>query len=145
MAKKIHDLNERRLDVLRRASKRKLPARIGPRNPELSLCAQLVDSGHLDGWITIQGRKPSAVLDARITTLGEEYLEQFAHHSKPSLWKSSRRNWSRLLVGTALVLGLIAVLISVCKGRETQTAESRHNPNLSEQRLFGVCGMPPVE
>jgi len=71
-----------KLHVLRRASEGRLPLLLGPGGSEVLICSELTDSGHLQAWITpgIDG-KPCMVLDARITSLGEKYLEEFERNN----------------------------------------------------------------
>jgi hypothetical protein len=151
MGKKILKAENERLQLLKRASQKGLPARIGPRNPELSVCAELVDSGHLDGWVIVEDQKLREILHANITPLGEEYLEQFNGVQNNSLWNPAPRSPSRLLVGLGLLLTVVLLLISVCQGRDGQIVDAPSEPTtyqhsaFSSPRLFGVCGAPPVE
>lgn len=148
MAKKVADTTALALDVLKRARTHGLPPRLGPQDPELPICVALVESGHLDGWVTVKEATVCAVLDARITPLGEEFLEQFDGILKEPLWRTLRRpTW--LVAGTALVLGLLILLVSACQGGNSRliefSLEKSHPPHQSTPRIFGVCGLPPVE
>ena len=161
MAKQIGDLNEMELRVLRRASRQRLPARIGPGNSDLLICAELVESGHLDGWVTVGANgEPQTVVDARITFEGEEYLEQFEEINipNPPVLHHSVLRPRQLLGGLVSLFVFMVVVFSVNKTKETpaqaeergiaqQLHEIGAHPqnNASSKTVFGVCGIPPIE
>src|SRR4051794_36083504 len=106
MANFTGETNKRALTVLRRASRRRLAKRIGPKDPDLVLCTELVDAGYLDGWVTLGIRgEPLCVLDAFITRAGEEYLERFADVENVAIWRTVPRTPRRMFgtVGSMLV------------------------------------------
>lgn len=149
MAKTVPDTTELALEVLKRARASGLPPRIGPENPELPIYVALVESGHLDGWVTEIETKVCAVLDARVTPLGEEFVDQFEGILRDPLWHTLRRPaW--LVAGMALALGLLLILVSACQGGNSRvveiSSETTHRPcGSSPLQIFGVCGLPPVE
>lgn len=152
-------LNEEKLEVLRRASRRRPPARIGAKHPELSIYAELVDTEHLDGWVTIGADgKPLNVLNARITCEGEEYLEQFDESTVPAtVVLSALFRPRQLLGGLGSACALMVVLFFGFKMRENPAhAEEKSAEPLQEiiaprqtspsvETFFGVCGIPPVK
>jgi len=158
MDEDIFDSSDK-LGVLIRAGKRRLPARISEGDSELYICAELIDSGYLDGWVTLDRYgEPTAVLDARITPLGVEYLEQFeeSSFSQPSAF--SRINLDQLhprqwLRGVGAFVVLVTILFFVGKSKDNFANANENGlgsapaqpTTLSAKISFGVCGMPPVD
>ena len=155
MAKKICDAKDQ-LRVLRLASRRGLPARITRKSPDLLIYAELVDSGHLDGWVTLgSDSQPVTVLNAAITPLGWEYLDEFEEihvpthlASRPSsrLRRLPAAQWFR---GLGAFVVLVTILFLACKyedsGRGNEGDSAAHKQTgRSSPMFYGVCGMPPV-
>ncbi|MEO5804562.1 MAG: hypothetical protein ABIR24_13630 [Verrucomicrobiota bacterium] len=64
--------------VLTQARRRRLYRKLSVEDSVMNVCAELVDTGHLDGWVTLgSDGRPCKVIDIRVTSLGQEYLEGF--------------------------------------------------------------------
>lgn len=69
IAGSVRDTTEMTLEILRFASGPGPPPRMGPGYPLLSLCADLVETGHLIGWVVMEGAQIREILGARISHL----------------------------------------------------------------------------
>ena len=154
MAKRIVNEDELRLEILSRLKSR--AARRVPRTKrELKLCADLIDLGYLDGWVTIgSDHQPVRVADVKITRQGEEFLEQHQMFSNPprrSLNKQTRvllkgLMFYFLLISFFLLLRASGAISNYPTSTIAQTTKTDAASRLVGPKWpVGVCGIPPVQ
>src|SRR5437868_4529185 len=80
---------------LTQARHHRLRRQLSVEDSKIFVCAELIDSGHLDGWVTLGADgKPHRITSIQITASGREYLESFEDEmvypnslfSKQALW-----------------------------------------------------------
>lgn len=152
MAKRIVNEEELKLEILTRLKRRS--ARRAPRTKrDLQLCAELIDLGYLDGWVTIgSDHQPVRIADLKITRDGEEFLEQhqpFSTSTRRSLNKQTRV----ILKGLAFYFLLISffLLLRASGAISSEPTIAKTTSSNSSSRAagvkwpVGVCGIPPVQ
>lgn len=122
----------------------------------MTACADLIDLGYLDGWVTLgTDNQPVKIADLKITDLGEEFLEQqeaFRFAARPVFNKKTRvllkgLAWYFLLVGFFILLrasGGIAAAPTNTFAKKA-TIEKYSHVSATRRSFMGVCGIPPVE
>lgn len=165
MVVRVANLDNARLRILSHARCCRLPNKITETDRELKIYADLVESGLLDGWITV-GRtgEPLKVVSLKITPDGEDFLED---HGEPEVLAPvlTKDNCSLVgcVAGYLLVLSLFVVIQcgaqfkGVTKhGDDSNFAHSQELTGLDDFQkhfqkshfadcTFGVCGIPPSE
>lgn len=112
-----------KLRILSRARRRKLPALIGCDCPEMMACAELIDSGELDGCVILgSDDQPQKISRAYITESGREYLEQFESETVSLFVLAHTR---RLVRGFGFAAIFICLLVAFPKTNKSGERVSR--------------------
>jgi hypothetical protein len=102
-----------KLKILGRAQRRRLPRLLQSDDPEMLACAEMIDSGELDGCVILgSDGAPKKVLGACITELGREFLEQFETETVAPAGLVQRR---QLIRGFGFATILISLLVAFPK------------------------------
>lgn len=133
-----------KLKILARANRRRLPSLIDCDDPEMIACANLIDSGELDGCVILGADgKPQKVSRAYITASGQEFLEQF---ETETLSPFALAQTHRLIRGFGFAAIFICLLVAFPKTNKSgeranrlrntsgERVDSLSKPNKSDQR-----------
>lgn len=99
--------------ILTAARYRHLRRQAGPEGSTIFSCMELIDSGQLEGWVTLGADgTPLKITDVRITALGREYLEMFEDEipCSPPLFQRQVFWLAKGCAVAALLVGLIALV-----------------------------------
>ena len=125
------------LNILDRAERRELRPTLNFQNPEMMICAELIDSGHLDGCVTLDNNGiPKKVSEACITASGKEFLGQFQTETVNPFVLMETRRLIRSFGFAALFIGLLFAFPKTNQSREKVApmhAESFSKPANSKE------------
>jgi hypothetical protein len=114
-----------KLKILTRASRRRLPRLIDYDDPQMIACAELIDSGDLDGCVTLgSDGRPQKVSGAFITASGKEFLEQFEIETVNPFVLAQRRRVVRAFGFAAIFIFLLVGFPKTNESGQTQTRTS---------------------